>query len=118
VVHEHPLIGEQILRSVSFLHGEALRIVRSHHERWDGTGYPDRLAENAIPVGARIFAVADALDAITTDRPYRSALTWGEAIDEILTQDGRQFDPRVVSAFAIREPSLRQLHDELAMAFG
>jgi response regulator RpfG family c-di-GMP phosphodiesterase len=118
VVHEHPLIGEQILRDVSFLHGEALRIVRSHHERWDGTGYPDRLAENAIPVGARIFAVADALDAITTDRPYRSALTWGEAIDEILAQDGRHFDPRVVSAFAVREPNLRQLHGELTVAFG
>lgn len=118
VVHEHPVIGEQILRDVSFLHGEALRIVRSHHERWDGTGYPDRLAENAIPVGARIFAVADALDAMTTDRPYRQALSWSEAIDEILAQDGRQFDPRVISAFAIREPRLRQLHSELAMALG
>jgi response regulator RpfG family c-di-GMP phosphodiesterase len=118
VVHEHPLIGEQILRDVSFLHGEALRIVRSHHERWDGTGYPDRLAENAIPVGARIFAVADALDAITTDRPYRDALTWREAIDEILAHEGRQFDPRVISAFAIREPRLRQIYSELTMAFG
>jgi HD-GYP domain-containing protein (c-di-GMP phosphodiesterase class II) len=118
VVHEHPVIGEEILRDVSFLHGEALRIVRSHHERWDGTGYPDRLAENAIPVGARIFAVADALDAMTTDRPYRQALSWTEAIDEILAQDGRQFDPRVISAFAIREPRLRQLHSELAMAVG
>jgi ribonuclease P protein subunit RPR2 len=116
VVHEHPLIGEQILRDVSFLHGEALRIVRSHHERWDGTGYPDRLAENAIPVGARIFAVADALDALTTDRPYRPALSWEEAIEEILAQDGRQFDPRVISAFAVREPRLRQLHGELAVA--
>jgi ribonuclease P protein subunit RPR2 len=118
VVHEHPVIGEEILRDVSFLHGEALRIVRSHHERWDGTGYPDRLAEHAIPVGARIFAVADALDAMTTDRPYRQALSWSEAIDEILAQDGRQFDPRVISAFAIREPRLRQLHSELAMAVG
>jgi response regulator RpfG family c-di-GMP phosphodiesterase len=118
VVHEHPLIGEQILRDVSFLHGEALRIVRSHHERWDGTGYPDRLAENAIPVGARIFAVADALDALTTDRPYRHALSWEEAIDEILAHDGRQFDPRVIGAFAVREPRLRQLHSELALAVG
>jgi ribonuclease P protein subunit RPR2 len=118
LVHEHPVIGEQILHDVSFLHGEALRIVRSHHERWDGTGYPDRLAGNAIPVGARIFAVADALDALTTDRPYRQALSWSDAIDEILAQDGRQFDPRVISAFAIREPRLRQLHSELAIAFG
>jgi HD-GYP domain-containing protein (c-di-GMP phosphodiesterase class II) len=118
VVHEHPVIGEEILRDVSFLHGEALRIVRSHHERWDGTGYPDRLAENAIPVGARIFAVADALDALTTDRPYRHALSWSEAIDEVFAQDGRQFDPRVISAFAICEPRLRLLHSELAMAVG
>ena len=117
-VHTHPLIGEEILRDVAFLHGEALRIVRSHHERWDGTGYPDRLAENAIPVGARVFALADTLDAITTDRPYRKARTWEDAVDEILAEDGRQFDPRVVSAFAVREPRLRQLHGELAMTFG
>ena len=117
-VHAHPQIGEEILRDVSFLHGEALRVVRSHHERWDGTGYPDRLSENAIPVGARIFALADTLDAITTDRPYRSARTWEEAVDEILGEDGRQFDPRVVSAFAVREPRLRQLHGELSMTLG
>jgi HD-GYP domain-containing protein (c-di-GMP phosphodiesterase class II) len=117
-VHAHPQIGEEILRDVSFLHGEALRVVRSHHERWDGTGYPDRLSENAIPVGARIFALADTLDAITTDRPYRSARTWEEAVDEILAENGRQFDPGVVSAFAVREPRLRQLHAELSMTLG
>jgi response regulator RpfG family c-di-GMP phosphodiesterase len=117
-VHSHPQIGEEILRDVSFLHGEALRVVRSHHERWDGTGYPDRLSETAIPVGARIFALADTLDAITTDRPYRSARTWEEAVDEILAEDGQQFDPRVVSAFAVREPRLRQLHGELSMTLG
>jgi response regulator RpfG family c-di-GMP phosphodiesterase len=113
VVQEHPLIGVEFLQDVPLLQGEGLRVVRSHHERWDGTGYPDGLAEQQIPIGARIFAVADTLDAITTERPYREARSWGDAVDEILTQDGRQFDPRVVTAFAIRERRLRRLHAEL-----
>src|SRR5579862_2413868 len=113
LVQQHPLIGVEILGEVALLQGEGLRVVRSHHERWDGFGYPDGLAEEQIPLGARIFAVADTLDAITTDRPYRQGRSWGEAVDEILSQDGRQFDPRVVSGFAACEPRLRRLQAEL-----
>ena len=70
----HTTIGEQMLGGVAFLQGEGLKIVRHHHERWDGDGYPDKLVGTDIPLGARVFAVADALDAMTSDRPYRSAV--------------------------------------------
>ena len=70
LIAQHPVIGSEILRDVDFL-GEGKLVVRHHHERWDGTGYPDRLAGDEIPLAARVFAVADALDALTTDRPYR-----------------------------------------------
>jgi response regulator RpfG family c-di-GMP phosphodiesterase len=106
-MQRHTEIGEQMLARVSFLHGEALRIVRSHHERWDGGGYPDRLGGNDIPLGARVFAVADTLDAVTTDRPYRQARSWEEAREIILAEAGRQFDPAVVEAFLAREPRLQ-----------
>jgi ribonuclease P protein subunit RPR2 len=69
------VIGSEILRDVDFL-GEAKLVVRHHHERWDGTGYPDGLAGEAIPLAARVFAVADALDALNDDRPYRAASDW------------------------------------------
>ena len=88
--------------------------MRSHHERWDGAGIPGRAGGAEIALGARVFAVADTLDAMTTDRPYRNALRWEDAVDEILGQDGRQFDPRVVGAFASCEPRLRRLHGEFA----
>ena len=89
-------------------------MIRSHHERWDGSGYPDLLRRDEIPLGARIFAVADALDAMTSDRPYRHAHSWETAADEILTQSGRQFDPEVVDAFRSVEPKLRRIQAELA----
>jgi ribonuclease P protein subunit RPR2 len=114
LVRHHPSIGVEILQDVALLQGEGLRVVASHHERWDGNGYPDGRSGRDIPLGARIFALADTLDAMTTDRPYREALTWEEAVDEILAQDGRQFDPAVVSAFAGREPRLRRLYQEFA----
>src|ERR671935_1264296 len=76
LMQAHTVLGEQLLRGVTFLQGEGLAVVRSHHERWDGDGYPDGLRGNEIPMAARIFAVADALDAMTSDRPYRSALPW------------------------------------------
>jgi HD-GYP domain-containing protein (c-di-GMP phosphodiesterase class II) len=78
LVARHPVIGTEILREVSFL-GEAKLVVRHHHERWDGAGYPDGLAGEDIPLAARVFAVADTLDALTTDRPYRQAVGWSEA---------------------------------------
>jgi HD-GYP domain-containing protein (c-di-GMP phosphodiesterase class II) len=70
----HTILGEQMLGGVAFLQGVGLQIVRSHDERWDGIGYPDRLGGEDIAVGARIFAVADTLDAMTSNRPYRRAL--------------------------------------------
>src|SRR5439155_3368989 len=92
---------------IPFLEGEGLRVVRSHHERWDGGGYPDGLADREIPLAARIFAVADSLDAMTSHRPYRRALPWEAAHDEILAQSGHQFDPEVVAAFLGCEERLR-----------
>lgn len=114
LMRRHPLIGAELLANVPLLDGEGLQVVRSHHERWDGNGYPDGLAHEEIPKGARIFAVADALDAMTTDRPYRPRLSWEEAVDEILRESGHQFDPQVVGAFARREQRLRRTQHELA----
>ena len=116
LIQQHPVIGAEILEDVAILHGHGLSIVRGHHERWDGDGYPDGLAGTDIPIGARIFALADTLDAMTTDRPYRTARTWEEAVDEIIGQDGRQFDPSIVRAFAQREPRVRRIYDEISAA--
>ena len=112
----HTVLGEAMLSGVAFLQGEGLRVVRSHHERWDGRGYPDGLAKGEIPLGARIFAVADALDAMTSHRPYRRALGWDTARQEILDQSGRQFDPDIVAAFRDSESQLREIKRELAAA--
>jgi len=112
----HTVLGEQMLGGVAVLKGEGLRVVRSHHERWDGGGYPDKLSGTEIPLAARVFAVADALDAMTSDRPYRRKLKWTVAHEEILSQSGKQFDPAVVEAFREREAALREAQRELALA--
>ena len=112
----HTVLGEAMLSGVAFLKGEGLKVVRSHHERWDGRGYPDGLSGEEIPLGARIFAVADALDAMTSHRPYRRALSWQAARTEILGQRKRQFDPHVVDAFVNAEKSLKEIRRELAAA--
>jgi len=112
LMQTHTVLGEQMLRGVTFLQGAGLEVVRSHHERWDGHGYPDRLAGTDIPVAARVFAVADALDAMTSDRPYRNAMPWREAGREIADQSGLQFDPDVVEAFQMRERGLCEIHRE------
>jgi cyclic di-GMP phosphodiesterase len=114
LMHTHTVLGEQVLGGVGFLQGEGLRVVRSHHERWDGLGYPDSLSGENIPIGARVFAVADALDAMTSDRPYRRALSWREAGNEIVEQAGRQFDPEVVARFIAYEPELRAVQKQFA----
>jgi response regulator RpfG family c-di-GMP phosphodiesterase len=116
LIQAHPAIGVEILGDVTLLQGQGIDVVRSHHERWDGRGYPYGLAGEAIPLGARIFALADTLDAMTSDRPYRRALSWDEATEEILGQTGRQFDPQVVKAFSVRERRLRRIHAELSVA--
>jgi HD-GYP domain-containing protein (c-di-GMP phosphodiesterase class II) len=94
----HAEIGAKILRHVDFL-DEATLVVRHHHERWDGTGYPDGLVGEQIPLAARVFAVADTLDALTTDRPYRGAVDWRQARLEIHSGSGTQFDPVVIDAY-------------------
>src|SRR5205814_7403982 len=99
LMERHTVIGVQILRGVDFL-GEAKAVVRSHHERWDGKGYPDGLERDDIPLAARVFAVADTLDALTTDRPYRPASPLERARDIIASLAGTQFDPDVTEAFA------------------
>jgi response regulator RpfG family c-di-GMP phosphodiesterase len=111
LLRQHTVIGAAILADVTFLHGEGLKVIRSHHERWDGTGYPDRLVGREIPLGARIFAVADALDAMTGNRPYRRPASWEAATYEIAGEAGRQFDPDVVAAFTRESDALRRLHD-------
>jgi response regulator RpfG family c-di-GMP phosphodiesterase len=116
LVEKHTLLGHQMLDGISFLHGACVEIVRSHHERWDGGGYPDGLRGEDIPLGARIFAVADSLDAMTSHRPYRPAQSWQFAIDEIDRERGGQFDPGVVDAFRERNDDLRLIHRELAAA--
>jgi ribonuclease P protein subunit RPR2 len=116
VMRTHTAVGAQLLSEVPLLQGEGFGVIRSHHERWDGSGYPDLLGEDAIPLGGRIFAVADTLDAMTSERPYRAAFEWDQAADEIVLQSGRQFDPEVVGAFRSAEPTLRRIHRDLVAA--
>jgi HD-GYP domain-containing protein (c-di-GMP phosphodiesterase class II) len=97
-MERHPAIGERILAPV-IEDTAILAMVRSHHERWDGQGYPDQLAGEGIPMGARILALADTFDAMTSERPYRSARSVAFATDEIQRCAGTQFDPAVVEAF-------------------
>jgi HD-GYP domain-containing protein (c-di-GMP phosphodiesterase class II) len=97
VMEGHAAAGEQILAPVEFLAG-VRHLVRHEHERWDGAGYPDRLAGEAIPLGSRIILACDALLAMTSDRPYRRALTRDAAVEELRRNAGAQFDPKVVEA--------------------
>jgi HD-GYP domain-containing protein (c-di-GMP phosphodiesterase class II) len=97
-VERHVEVGAEILAEIDFLQG-ALPLVRHCHEHWDGGGYPDGLAGDRIPLGARVILVCDAHDAMTADRPYRRALPPDAAYAEISSAAGRQFDSRVTSAF-------------------
>ncbi len=94
----HSVIGGAIVSTHEAMTGIA-QIVRHHHERYDGTGYPDRLARDAVPLGARIISIADALSAMTTDRPYRAAIPIEPAWEEIVRNSGSQFDPAIVEVF-------------------
>lgn len=100
VLNTHPILGERIVAPLGFP-AVVSQIIRHHHERWDGSGYPDALAGNEIPAAARIFSIADSLDAMTSMRPYRAPVTFGAAINEITTHAGRQFDPSL--CFLARE---------------
>lgn len=103
VMRRHPEIGRRILQGIPFLSG-ALEIVFSHHERWDGKGYPRGLAEEEIPLGARVFNVVDTFDAMTSDRPYRKGLPITAAFDEISRESDTQFWPAAVEAFLTIPP--------------
>jgi putative nucleotidyltransferase with HDIG domain len=112
IMRQHPNWGFDMLAEVGFLQKPALEIVYSHHERWDGKGYPRGLAGEDIPLAARIFAAVDAYDAITSDRPYRRAHSHQAAITELQRVSGQQLDPRVVVAFSrIPEVDLRRLRE-------
>ena len=104
VMRQHPITGAQIVAPFDFF-AEGARIIRHHHERCDGSGYPDQLLRDEIPIGARIVAVADVYDALTSDRPYRRALSVTDAIHELHREAGRTLDGDVVEAFlACRHP--------------
>ena len=120
-MREHPLHGQQILRGIEFLRGAAL-VVGQHHEKWDGSGYPHGLRGEDIDVCARIFSVADAFDAITSDRVYRKGKSYEAAAKELDDWAGKQFDPEVVAAFhrvpqqdwaKLYQQSLMKKEDEL-----
>ena len=115
-MRRHPDIGYDMIRSIEFLNTPAA-IVLSHQERFDGRGYPRCLRGEEIHIGARIFAVADTLDAMTSDRPYRKGTTFENAVDEIQRCAGSQFDPQVVRAFMdIGVKNLRRIKDDMAAA--
>jgi diguanylate cyclase (GGDEF)-like protein/putative nucleotidyltransferase with HDIG domain len=107
-MREHPVIGERIVRTIPGL-GPVARIVRHEHERWDGAGYPDGLSGGEIPIGARIVLACDAYHAMTSDRPYREALSHGDAVRELARGAGTQFDPRITELLIGHLWSTRQL---------
>jgi ribonuclease P protein subunit RPR2 len=97
-MRNHPLIGAQIVSPFDFFTAGAL-MIRHHHERWDGSGYPDGLTGDEIPLGARIIAVADVYDALTSSRPYRAALSHAAAIEHLTSSSGLTLDEDAVSVF-------------------
>jgi len=113
IMQQHPVTGWEIVRDIEFL-GAARDVIRHHHERWDGTGYPDGLSGDAIPLSARIFAVADTLDALTTNRPYRQASTIAQARVIITQAAGTHFDPDVIAVFeALPDDALERIRLEV-----
>ncbi|MCU0237721.1 MAG: response regulator [Acidobacteria bacterium] len=99
IMKGHPRIGYNILERIKFLE-EAAQVVLHHHEAYDGSGYPEGLSGENIPLGARIFHIADSIDAMTSDRPYKKALAFDTAAAELLKYSGQQFDPAIISVFA------------------
>jgi ribonuclease P protein subunit RPR2 len=112
VMRRHPIVGADIVAPIAFL-GETVRdLVRHHHERFDGDGYPDGLRADAIPLPARIFAIADSFDAMTSDRPYRGSIGVERALDELRAGAGSQFDPEIVRVFVGMVEDGPAEHDE------
>jgi ribonuclease P protein subunit RPR2 len=111
-IEQHTLIGERLVGHVPLLQGEGIRVVRSHHERWNGAGYPDGTSGTDIPLAARIFSAADALDAMTASRPYRAAIPWDDAVRQIAEVGGTHFDPDVIEALTVCEGDLQTIFRE------
>ena len=108
LMQAHPVRSADLAGTIAEFRGRVQTDIRNHHENYDGTGYPDGLKEDSIPIGARIIMVADTIDAMTTDRPYRKALTLAKALEEIARYSGRQFDPQLVD-LVTKSPSIRRL---------
>jgi HD-GYP domain-containing protein (c-di-GMP phosphodiesterase class II) len=104
----HPVRSAELVGIIAELRGAVQAAIRNHHENYDGTGYPDGLVGEDIPIGARVIMIADTLDAMTTDRPYRKALTLQRALEELHRYSGHQFDPKLVQ-LASKSPSIRRL---------
>lgn len=111
IIKTHPVVGEEAIKNVTGLQ-DGLPVIRSHHERWDGTGYPDQLAKTDIPILARITAIADAFDAMTSSRSYRAALSLEEAYRRIIEGSETQFDPNLVTIFQKVYPRWVEFHKE------
>jgi HD-GYP domain-containing protein (c-di-GMP phosphodiesterase class II) len=99
LMRRHSRLGERIVADIPYLGPIVREVIRSHHERWDGNGYPDRIRGDDIPFPARMFSIVDAYDAMTSDRPYRLAMSADAAVEELVAQAGRQFDPDLVPEF-------------------
>ncbi len=108
LMQAHPVRSAELAGTIADFRGRVQADIRNHHENFDGTGYPDGLAGDAIPVGARIIMIADTIDAMTTDRPYRKALTLQRALEELGKHAGHQFDPKLVQ-LVFRSPGIRRL---------
>src|SRR5207248_11403748 len=107
-MREHPVIGYEMLKGLHFLES-SLEGVRHHHEHWDGGGYPDGVKGEDIPLAVRILTAADALDALTSDRPYRTAMSFLDAVHRIEAGAGNQFDPAVIRALRSRSAAIAAL---------
>lgn len=114
IMKQHAAVGADIISSINFPY-PVEPIVRYHHENWDGTGYPSGLVGTEIPIGARILAVVDCFDALTSDRPYRGRMSDAEALKIIVERRGRMYDPLVVDAFLVLYPELRASESEPAL---
>ncbi|MFC4640265.1 HD-GYP domain-containing protein [Deinococcus hohokamensis] len=98
-MQSHVAMGTSMNESIPTIPRAARNVIRHHHERWDGTGYPDQLADETIPLCARLFSLVDVFDALTSERPYKRAWTRAQAAAELRAQSGRQFDPSLVEVF-------------------
>ncbi|MDY0107141.1 MAG: HD domain-containing protein [Giesbergeria sp.] len=114
IMNRHPAIGASILgKSRIALFQMAAEIALTHHERWDGQGYPNRLAGTAIPLSGRIVTIVDFYDALTMDRVYRAALSHEKALEMIVAERGKAFDPDIVDCFERHQATIRALHDRV-----